>query len=223
LVPDGEFESGNRRVAATGAPERLCQRQVLSVLMVYEMKIFVFVLAAMLGTGCSALLPHGERKVTSEWDSFEDAKTAFDRVVPYETREDDLEMLGFSPAGRANVRILNHADIGERFMPVILRNGDNLPEGLRSCLARTDDCYAYEVERRVTRDQRFGNFFADFMNFKRRTKIEGWEFNALILLLDRQVVYKLWSGTPDINEYHEETNPLGPLQGIGPSMAPSLD
>ncbi len=188
-----------------------------------EMKMLVPLMFALLLAGCSSLLPHEEYEVTSDWDSFEDAKAAYDGIELYGTLEDDLERLGFGPASRGNVRILNHADIAERFMPVILRGAENLPVGLRSCLARADDCYAYEVKRRVRHSQRYGNFFADFMNFKRKTKTEGWEFNALIVLVDRQVVYKIWSGVPDVDEYHEETNPLGPLQGIGPSLTPDPD
>ena len=33
--------------------------------------------------------------------------------------------------------------------------------------------------------------------------------------LDGLVIYKVWSGTPKIEEYRDINNPLGPLQGIG--------
>ena len=32
---------------------------------------------------------------------------------------------------------------------------------------------------------------------------------------DGLVVYKVWSGTPRIDEYRDRNNPLGPLQGAG--------
>lgn len=182
------------------------------------MRLACCVLAGLI-SGCSALLPHGESKVVSDWSTFDEAMAAFDAVVPYQTSEPDLEQLGFSPKRQANVQILNHADIAERFLLVSL-NGSQLPPGLRDCMDRGGDCYAYEVKRRITRDRRYGNFFADFLNFKRKSVTRGWEFNALIVLIEDTVVYKLWSGTPDIHEYRDKTNPLGPLQGVGPALAP---
>ena len=58
------------------------------------------------------------------------------------------------------------------------------------------------------------------LNFKRKVETKGWEFNAVIVLIKDQVVYKTWSGTPEIHEYSDTTNPLGPLQTIGPSLVP---
>lgn len=168
---------------------------------------------------CSGMLPQGEKRVVSHWESYTAARDAFDRIEPYSTREEQLEALGFSPRQQPNVEILNHADIAERFFAVAM-NPDNLPPGLRECLQRCESCYGYEVDRRVTHDRRYGNFWADFLNFKRKTETRGWSFNALVVLIDGQVVYKLWGGTPEIHEYRDETNPLGPLQGVGPSMVP---
>lgn len=174
----------------------------------------------LIGTlGCSAMLPHGERKVVSRWPDFDTATQMYDRIVPYQTREADLEQFGFSPHMQPNVRILNGAEIAERFQHGALDKA-SLPAGLRDCFSRYEDCYGYEVRQRSTHEQRYGNFLADFMNFKRKTETRGWEFSALIVLIRDQVVYKQWSGTPEIHEYRDETNPLGPLQGIGPSIAP---
>ncbi|HOI17098.1 MAG TPA: hypothetical protein PK036_12230 [Geobacteraceae bacterium] len=33
--------------------------------------------------------------------------------------------------------------------------------------------------------------------------------------MDNLVVYKVWSGTLHIEEYRQQTNPLGPLQETG--------
>ena len=169
--------------------------------------------------GCSALLPHGQSKAVSRWPDFETAKQNYDQIVAYQTREADLEGLGFSPHVQPNVRILNQAEIAEQFLSGSFHQSI-LPPGLRDCLARHEACYGYQVRQRTTYDQRYGNFFADFLNFKRKTETRGWEFSALIVLVDGQVVYKQWSGTPEIHEYRDQTNPLGPLQGIGPSLTP---
>lgn len=176
-------------------------------------------LLAMLAAGCSALLPHSESRVVSQWANYDEASQSFGRIEPYKTRESDLEDLGFSPHGQPNVRMLNYADIAEHFSPVALDRSE-LPAGLRECFERNSECYGYRYERRVTKDKRYGSFLADFFNFRRKTETKGWAFDALIVLIDGQVVYKLWSGTPEIHEYQDKTNPLGPLQGIGPSLTP---
>lgn len=170
--------------------------------------------------GCSALLPHGERKVVSRWQDFDTAMEMYERVVPYQTSEWELDALGFSPRIQPNVQILNGAEIAERFQRAAFDGGE-LPRGLQDCFRDYSACYGYHVKQRSTRDKRYGNFLADFMNFKRKTETRGWEFTALIVLIDGQVVYKQWSGTPEIHEYRDETNPLGPLQGVGPSLIPS--
>lgn len=169
--------------------------------------------------GCSSMFPYGESKVVSQWETFDQAKQAFDQVMPYETREAELHELGYSPSKQPNVHILNHAEIAERFVLGSF-DGSNLPAGLQHCLNRGADCYGYEMRQRFTKDQRYGSFLADFLNFKRKTETRGWEFNALIVLIDEQVVYKLWSGKPDIHEYRDQTNPLGPLQGVGGALTP---
>jgi hypothetical protein len=168
-------------------------------------------------SGCSALLPHEERKVVSRWEDFESAKQDYDRIVPYQTAEAELDELGFSPRRQPNVRILNHADIAQHFLVGSI-DGSTLPPGLKDCFTRYSACYGYEVSQRATEGKRYGNFLADFMNFRRKTVTRGWEFSALIVLIEGQVVYKLWSGTPEIHQKHDETNPLGPLQGVGPSL-----
>jgi hypothetical protein len=65
---------------------------------------------------------------------------------------------------------------------------------------------------------RTGNFFADFINFKRRTETTGWRFNALILMVNDVVVYRAWGGQPVVNEVEVNTNPLGPFQDMGPAV-----
>lgn len=187
---------------------------------VRAMRGLLVALLLTLAAGCSSLLPHGESRVVSHWASFAEAQAAFDQIVPYQTRKDDLDTLGFSPVGQPNVRILNYADIAERFMLVSFRDENAVPVGLRDCLEHSEGCHGYEVKRRMTSDQRYGNFLADFLNFRRKTVTRGWEFNALIVLIDGTVVYRMWSGTPDIHQHQDVTNPLGPLQGLGGALTP---
>ncbi|WP_231480496.1 hypothetical protein [Thiomonas sp. FB-Cd] len=65
--------------------------------------------------------------------------------------------------------------------------------------------------------KRVGSFWLDFLDFRRRTITSGWRFKMLMLVVDDRVVYKIWSGQPDISEVQSTTNPLGPLQGFGES------
>ncbi|MGV3757426.1 MAG: hypothetical protein ACO1QS_18765 [Verrucomicrobiota bacterium] len=42
----------------------------------------------------------------------------------------------------------------------------------------------------------------------------GWNFKALILVHDDQVVFKLWSGQPNTERHERKTRPLGPIQEL---------
>ena len=177
-----------------------------------------FGLVALLLAGCSAMLPHGEEIRVSRWSSFEEAKQAFDAVEPYVSDTTHLRGLGFDPDANPNVRILNYLEVLDRVLPDKVLTRDDLAPGLQDCVAAGEACRAFEVNQRETHNKRYGNFVADFLNFRRKTEIRGWEFNAVIVLRDKLVVYKIWSGKPNILEKETKTNPLGPLQGIGPDV-----
>lgn len=183
------------------------------------MKALGLVLCVILLSACS-VLPHGDTRVMSKWESFEQAMQAYEQIQPYDTRLESLGELGFTPDSQANVRILDRTEILERLISMPERYEDGLPKGLCECLSRGDECYAHEIKLRVTKDKRYGNVFADLLNFKRKVEIRGWEFNAVIVLIEDLVVYKSWNGTPSIHERTHTTNPLGPLQGIGPALTP---
>jgi hypothetical protein len=58
----------------------------------------------------------------------------------------------------------------------------------------------------------------DLLNFRRDTVTTGWKLSVLIVVIDNQVVYKQWSGQPQIHTTVHRTNPLGPLQSIDESF-----
>lgn len=178
-------------------------------------------LASVFLAGCSALLPRGEETMTSRWSSFEEAKQAFDAVRPYETTSAELRALGFNADANPNVRILNYLDVLDRLLPNKVLSREDLTPGLLDCISAGEACHGVEVNQRETRNRRYGNFFADFLNFRRKTEIQGWEFSAVIVLRNGEVIYKVWSGKPEILEHKSNTNPLGPLQGIGPDLISS--
>jgi len=168
---------------------------------------------------CSMLLPRGEEETGSRWSSFAEAKQAYDQVVPFIATKKELDQLGFTPEEQPNVKILSHLDVLDRLVPGGTYDQDDLPRGVRACVAAGTECTAFEFTQKSIHSRRHGNFFSDFLNFRRKTETTGWAFNALFVLTGDHVVYKVWSGTPDIHTRKETTNPLGPLQGIGPSLS----
>lgn len=164
--------------------------------------------------GCRSLHVSGHDTVQTSWNSFHDAKSAFDRVQPGISKKSDLAHLGFDPYKNPNVRVLTYLDIQQRFLPNESVRFESLPSPVQHCLAARENSLAYEVDTRVIESRRHGNLFMDMLSFDRKTEKLGWSFQGLILLHGDQVVYKLWSGQPNIAQYSRERRPLGPLQEL---------
>jgi hypothetical protein len=179
-------------------------------------KASLLALALVLG-GCTSMLPR-VRSLSSPFQTFEEARQAIDSLVPMRSHASDLKQLGIDPFEQPNTLILTHADIVRRFVPSGLLQRADLDPGVLVCLEARDACRGWEITAaRITR-MRTGNFFTDFTNFSRRTETTGWRFNALVLLVNDVVVYRAWGGQPSINETEINTNPLGPLQELGPAL-----
>jgi len=161
---------------------------------------------------CSSLLPSSQKDIKSPWNEFNDAKLSFDKIVPYKTTSEDLSKLGFDPAETPNIELLNYLDVVQYFMPNQNIKKEELDEGLLGCISARDSCRAYEVKLSKVSTKRFGNVLLDLFGFRRKTKISGWEFKAIIVLNNDLVVYKIWGGKPKIDETTDEKKPLGPLQ-----------
>ena len=164
-------------------------------------------------TGCSALLPTSKEETIVGWDQFDQAKAAYDKVTLGNSR-DELKALGFDVVNSPNVEVLNYLEVAAKVQAIPL---GELDPGLQQCLRSRHDCKAYVFDLRKLKTKRVGNFFADFFNFNRKTDSAGWRFKALLVMVNDQLTYKLWSGTPVIETYKEQKNPLGPLQGSGSS------
>jgi hypothetical protein len=173
---------------------------------------------ATLLVGCGGMLPTEKNIVKSPWKSFDQAKAAFDKITPYETTADDLKKLGFDPYTTPNIAILNYLDIMKLF-DYDPEHEESLAEGIRLCLEAKELCHAYDVEAADIKRKRTGNVALDMFKFKRKTYSTGWQFKALIFMIDGSVVYKMWGGKPIVDEFEEKKKPLGPLQDIG---SPSL-
>lgn len=167
--------------------------------------------------GCGALLPRGQSVVEGPWESFAEAQRVFDRITPHRTTVADLKALKLDPHSYPNIALLNYSDVLRRFVPSPSINADDLDAGVRECITAKTLCRGLEIDQRSIKRQRLGNFWADFLNFKRHTDVTGWRFNGVLLILDDVVVYKLVGGQPIIHELEESRNPLGPFQGVGES------
>lgn len=176
--------------------------------------VFIIVFLCFIN-GCNSLLPSIDQKTKSPWQSFEEAKKSFDKIVPNKTTTKELKLLGFDPFETPNVKVVTYLDITQRFIPNQSIRLEDLPEGVRTCLEAKEACKGYEVTPEETFSKRYGNTVADLLNVRRKTVTWGWRFNALIVLKEALVVYKLWGGEPSVLKYEDKKNPLGPLQDIG--------
>jgi hypothetical protein len=171
--------------------------------------------AAALLASCAALLPTSKVEVQTSWRNYAEAQALFEKITINRTRVEDLKALGIDVASAPNIALLNHADLLRRFANGPAMEIDMIDEGLRACLRKLQKCTAIEIEESHLQRERIGNFWLDFLNFRRETKITGWKFDAIFVLDDGLVIYKVWSGKPMIRELEESRNPLGPFQGVG--------
>lgn len=167
--------------------------------------------------GCASWLPRAQ-SVSSPFQTFEEARLAIDQLTPMSSTAASLSQLGLDPVHYPNTVILTHPDIVRRFVPSGLLQREDLDAGVLACLAARESCRGWEITASRLHKQRTGNFLADFTNFSRRSETTGWRFNALVLLIDDLVVYRAWGGQPRVQEVEVNTNPLGPLQDIGPAL-----
>lgn len=170
-------------------------------------------------TACGSPLPRTEDVTKSPWKGFNEAMAAYDKVVLNKTTVDELRNLGFDPYSIPNVKILSYLDILQKFMPTNSVKLEHLPPSVRNCLAKQEACIAYEAHPGIIKRKRVGSVFNDLFGFKRKTIETGWRFDALIVLDNGVVVYKIWSGVPFLDSEKSRKNPLGPLQGSGGSLA----
>ncbi|MDO8945795.1 MAG: hypothetical protein Q7U88_01415 [Desulfocapsaceae bacterium] len=148
----------------------------------------------------------------SPWESFAQAKEAFDKIIPYQTTRDELQGLHFSPTKNPNIEVVTYLDLINRFMPSSSFKKEDLPAGIQNCIAHNNKCSGYELRINRIQTERFGNTFLDLFNVKRKLHRISRKFIALIVMKNNHVVYKIWSGKPRINEFSYNKNPLGPLQ-----------
>ncbi|HEY8099917.1 MAG TPA: hypothetical protein VIF82_04135 [Burkholderiaceae bacterium] len=184
----------------------------------HNLTLFFIIGLVLVLAGCTSLLPHSTQEVTTPWKSYSEAQATFDKIIPQNTTLSALKQLGFDPAQTTNISILNHADLIRRLIGTGSFDIDLIDDALHACLSSKSTCFAYELEQTFTDKKRIGNFWLDFLNFDKQTDINGWQFDAIVVLSNDLVIYKQWSGKPSTHQFERERNPLGPLQGWGPSL-----
>jgi len=183
-------------------------------------KMFSALAACLLAGGCATWLPESHTD-TTPFQSFDEARQAVEALVPMKSDRAALEQGGFNPGKHPNTTLLTHADVARRFLPSAILKREDLDPGIVLCLESRDACHGIEIIGAKIARERKGSFWADFLNFQRRTETTGWRFNALVLMVNDLVVYRSWSGQPVIDEKEVTRNPLGPFQDIGPPAATS--
>lgn len=172
-------------------------------------------LAVLPVAACNSALPTQDTATKSPWQNFADAKAAYDGIVPLQTTGPELKAIGFDPYSTPNIAILSYLEIMQRFMPNDEIRVDDLEPGVRACIEGQSACQGYEFSPERIHAERVGDVIADMLNFHRHTITTGWSFSALVLLKDDVVLYKIWRGSPMIEQERDRRNPLGPLQDTG--------
>ena len=167
-----------------------------------------------LTSGCASLFPRSEAITKSPWKSYDEAQSAFDRIVPFQTTVSDLKTLGFDPGSSPNAKSLTYLEVIQRFMPNQSISKADLDPSVRECIEALAACRAAELDLTEARSRRFGNLLLDLLGFNRRTHETGWQFKAFLLIRDDVVVYKLAAGQPAIDRLDKRVRPLGPLQEL---------
>lgn len=177
-----------------------------------QFSFLIELMTILIFSGCAALLPHSTNVTNSPWKSYKEVVIAYNKVVPHKSTVADIKKLGFDIYSTSNLKILSYVDVAVA-TSTLKREG--LGNGIEACLSVRDLCSGYVFEPQVANSNRYGNFWLDTFNFKRKTKESGWKFKASFLIVETVVVEKFWYGEPLINLDKVVVNPLGPLQELG--------
>ena len=174
----------------------------------------LFIALVTITTGCKSLFSSSGQRARTPWQTFDEAQTAFDKVIPHKTTVSELKSMGFDPHSTPNIKILTYLDLIQRFIPNASINIEVLQPDVRLCIESKDTCHAYEIELDMTDNKRYGNLALDVFGFNRKTKTTGWRFKALLIVRDDVVAYKIRSGEPNVDRMEKKVKPLGPLQEL---------
>jgi len=184
--------------------------------------VLLLTLASAFG-GCASgrLLPDSSVAVRAAFADFDSARSAFESIEPYKTTVDDLKTIGFD-TGSANVRLIGYPDVVGRLAPNSSLAMDQLDPGIRDCILARLECRVFEYRVANETRVRKGAFVLDWLNFKRTVEVKSWQFDAIVAVRKGVVLFRNYGGAPYNERTERQFNPLGPLQGIGDSVAGGL-
>ncbi|MBI1362525.1 MAG: hypothetical protein GC134_00905 [Proteobacteria bacterium] len=175
-------------------------------------KMLILAMIATTITGCASVLPSEIKRTETSWKTYKEASDAFEKIVTNETKRDQLAEIGYDPKGSGNIRLLSMPEILNRYNAATTQN--KLPEGLQKCISAGEKCDVIYIQLENITKKRVGNVALDLLGFKQETRIEGWRADAAIAIVDDVVVFKAWNGVPEVNEYEQKLQPLGPVQTV---------
>lgn len=176
--------------------------------------ILPLVVAAIICSGCSSLLPKRYEQSHSYWEKYEQVDNIGKRITAGKTL-DDLAGIGVDIYKTQNVEHLTHLDVAKRFGLLGFKDESlKTPVGVKKMLEAAERGRGYELTVNNTVEVREGSFWKDFLNFRKVTRKTGWEYKILIITVDDTVQYVLHKGNPNINNVVIEKNPLGPFQRV---------
>jgi hypothetical protein len=205
------IRQANKRCYYDAVPRTLFFQSTITLMKTFFTLCFV-VSALVLTTGCRVLFPDEDNRPQNSWTTYEQAQSAFDRILPHQTTVTDLRKMGFDPTNSPNMKVLTYLDVIGRFLPNQSITKGDLPPDVRYCLEAKDGCRGFELVIDSNRHKRYGNLPLDILGFKKKTRVTGWSFRALLIVQNDIITYKLASGEPNIDRIEKKTKPLGPFQ-----------
>ena len=164
------------------------------------------------------MLPRGNSEGPSQFDSFEAAAAAFDKIVSHRTTVEELKSLGFDLQASSNLTVIPYPQLTARLSPDPGVPFETLDPGIRECILAHQGCQAYEFHLARETSHHEGGFFLDFLNFRRTIRVSGWRFNGLVAVRDGVVLFRSYGGEPRNDRTERQVNPLGPLQPAGEAV-----
>jgi hypothetical protein len=169
----------------------------------------------LVGCGGLGLLPYQTDIQNTKFHSYKQVVDAYDQIQPGVTKVSDLGTYGFDAASSPNVEMLSYLGVIERFMPRDSIKFDALDPAVQDCIEARDHCTAFVFRPERLHQERTGSWFLDVLGFERTTVNYGWSAEVMLLVEDGRVAYKVISGKPNIQDYHDKVSPLGPFQDLG--------
>jgi hypothetical protein len=165
--------------------------------------------------GCTTMLPTSKKEVVSNWTSDDDAVQSLSAIEPYTATRRQVHTEWLDPSVNPAITVLHFGDVLQRFSAAALIKPQDVDGGIRDCLHAGQQCSVYAISVKKIDSKRVGNFWLDFMNFKREAVSTGWSVDALLVFVDELPVYELIGVHPTIDDCEVTHNPMGPLQGWG--------